>query len=87
MPINTKTIKYFFYCRTTLQLTNQEIINIFLFREIKVLETDLIDKLKAKSNLIDEGATSIVYKVENIFVHKGFLALKMYYSEKMVSQK
>ncbi|KAK8839670.1 hypothetical protein M9Y10_032043 [Tritrichomonas musculus] len=44
---------------------------------IKILDTNLIELLESKSKKIDEGATSIVYKVENIFTHKGFLALKV----------
>lgn len=45
--------------------------------EIKVLKTELIDKLLSKKTIIGIGSTSKTYKVNNCFSNKGNLCLKV----------
>ena len=49
--------------------------------KFKVLSTDFIIELLTKKSKIGEGATSIVYKVKNLFTKKGFLCVKVLKSE------
>ena len=57
---------------------NPEIIKIFLSHGNKIMDTETVDKLLSnKKEIIGEGATSTVYKVDNYMTHKGFLCLKI----------
>lgn len=71
-------IKQIFLWKTPIELTdNKEIIILFISRIMKALTTSIINKLLTEKSLIGEGATSIVYKVHNLFSNKGYLCLKI----------
>ena len=61
-------------------MTNDQKIKVLLqnkHMKMEILTPEIMDKLLIKKSIIYPGATSITYKVCNIYTNKGFLCLKI----------